>query len=103
MKSNCKRTVLQMGQLKLTSVCTHAAIFLQKSYLTGRLQKLTSICKPCVLFLTIRRNYAVFVFTLDCNNHAYCYNAEDDCSDSRLAEVNLLSEASFLVFLLVVA
>jgi hypothetical protein len=29
---------------------------------------------------------SVFVFTLDCNNHIYCYDTEDVTLNSRLAD-----------------
>ena len=29
----------------------------------------------------------VFVFTLDCNNHIYCYDTDDDHVNSRLADI----------------
>ena len=40
----------------------------------------------------IEGHWAVFVFTLDCNNRVYCYNTEDAHASSRLADKNKLAE-----------
>ena len=37
---------------------------------------------------------SVFVFTLDCNNRIYCYNTDDACDSSCLADTPEIAEVS---------
>lgn len=54
--------------------------------------KLTSTTEVLAMRLTGMSVSIVFVFTLDCNTRIYCYNTEDECFSSRLAERAQLSE-----------